>query len=989
MKKLLFIIFFLSLGFAFSKPALADYSSVILGDSPLGYWHLDETSGTSFSDSSGNGKTFNEQGTGMTLGVTGAINSSPSSTAVDMNATDCIKATQSQLGNTFTIEFWVMIHSTSGTGYVYSQSGTGSNPAVKVNAAGAGLISLHPGSSGASIAQTTNALSTNVWHYVVITHDSSHSHIYVDGTEDTNEVGSNTWGTAGGGNTFWGCNPNGSSAYINGALDEVTYYTSALTSTQVTNHYDAAVCPFSGGTLSYDGTYCYNVYTTVGSDTLTVNKSASSDVVIVAGGGGGGSTGAPGSGGGGGGGGGVLYETGVSISSNVSVTVGDGGGSNTNGQDSVFDSYTAIGGGAGRNPGVAGQDGGSGGGGGGNNAFAGGHGTAGQGHDGGHSISLTGSANGRGGGGGGAAAAGTDGDSQPDGGAGILISGFEAWGDSGYFGGGGGGGGRTTPVGNGGIGGGGNGRAPSNDGNPGTANTGGGGGGAGSTSPSKIGGTGGSGIVIVRTSPNGGPPTQAVFTNSSRTLTAGVCNGSGSVFTLQLQDGSGNPENPTGSTVINVSSNSTGTVTIYSDSSCTTTVSGGNFTFTTSDNTVSVYLKDTKSSSPTWTLTAHKTSGPDTISDGTQNYTLNPGSLDNYLVSVSTPQTAGVCFTGTNSVTARDSYNNTITSDSSVVDMTSTGMGVTFYTSGSCGSSTTQYTMSSGTSNIYLKTNKKQSFTVTATKYASTETGTSSSITVNAGSVSRLVITLPGQSFTDGSGNSGSVTGQTAGVSFTISKISATDDYYNVNTGYSGGKTLAYSGPSNAPDSTSPSYTTSVSFTNGQSTTTLTTVLYKTQSATITATDGGNYGNASSSVTVSPGDVSADSSDSTVTGVTNIPTGTLDTITITLKDTWRNPLSGISSSDITLASSGGGETITQPSSATNGSGQTTGSIQWSTAGGKTVSAAISGVSLVQNDGTTPDADGKLDNTLGVTVNTSYTGTQIKGGVNIKGGTQIN
>src|SRR3989344_2228109 len=224
--------------------------------------------------------------------------------------------------------------------------------------------------------------------------------------------------------------------------------------------------------------------------------------------------------------------------------------------------------------------------------------------------------------------------------------------------------------------------------------------------------------------------------------------------------------------------------------------------------------------------------------------------LDNYLVTVVTPQTAGACVTGTNTVTARDSTNTTITTDTSTVDMTNSGTGVTFYTTSGCSSSTTQYTLSSGVSNIYYKTNKAQSFTITATKNGSSETGTSSSITVNANSQTRLVITLPSQTFTDGSGNSGSVTNQIAGVQFTITKISATDDYFNVITSYSGAKTLAYSGPSSSMGA--PSYTTSVSFTNGQSTTTLSTTLYAPETTTITVTDGGSYGYASSSLTINP-----------------------------------------------------------------------------------------------------------------------------------------
>jgi len=190
--------------------------------------------------------------------------------------------------------------------------------------------------------------------------------------------------------------------------------------------------------------------------------------------------------------------------------------------------------------------------------------------------------------------------------------------------------------------------------------------------------------------------------------------------------------------------------------------------------------------------------------------------LDHYLVTVASPQTAGVCSTGTNTVTAQDASNETVTDDTSTVNMTSDGTSVTFYTTDDCSTPTTSYTLSSGVVNIYYKTNKAQDFTITATKDASTETGTSSSITVNPGSHTRLVITLPSQTFTAGSGNSGSVINQTAGVQFTITSITATDNYFNVITSYAGTKTLAYSGPAG-----SPTYTTSVDFTSGVSTTTL------------------------------------------------------------------------------------------------------------------------------------------------------------------------
>ncbi len=222
-----------------------------------------------------------------------------------------------------------------------------------------------------------------------------------------------------------------------------------------------------------------------------------------------------------------------------------------------------------------------------------------------------------------------------------------------------------------------------------------------------------------------------------------------------------------------------------------------------------------------------------------------PHVLDHYSISVPSSQNAGTCSTGTNTVTAEDGANQPVLTDTSTIDMTDSGDSVTFYTDSSCSTPTTQYTLSSGVTNIYYKTNVAQVFTITATKDGSTQTGTSGSITVNPGSMANLVITLPGQTFVPGHGNSGSATYQLVGQQFTIPSITATDSYFNIVSSYTGAKTLAYSGPSGTP-----SYTTSVSFTSGQSTTTLLTTLNFAQSTRITVTDSGLYGYASSTILV-------------------------------------------------------------------------------------------------------------------------------------------
>jgi hypothetical protein len=231
------------------------------------------------------------------------------------------------------------------------------------------------------------------------------------------------------------------------------------------------------------------------------------EVLVVAGGGGGGAGTA-----GGGGGGGLIYNTNFAVTpgSALTVTVGAGGSgkvysvSNSagdNGENSVFGSLTAIGGGGGgnRDSGQVGKNGGSGGGGGGSEGGinGAGTGTSGQGFAGG--VGRGGGVGSAGGGGGGAGGVGQASPSTGLGGNGGPGLGFDISGTFTYYGGGGGGGSHTGRS-SGGIGGGGAGsqNGPTYNAVAGTTNTGGGGGGGGGAAGGQYGGNGGSGIVIVR-----------------------------------------------------------------------------------------------------------------------------------------------------------------------------------------------------------------------------------------------------------------------------------------------------------------------------------------------------------------------------------------------------------------------------------------------------------------------------------------------------------
>lgn len=155
----------------------------------------------------------------------------------------------------------------------------------------------------------------------------------------------------------------------------------------------------TGGTATVSGLYTIRTFTA--SDTLTVTGgSIAADILVIAGGGGGGNGGANYCGGGGAGG--LIQATAVPLTGTLPIVIGGGGGLNSQGSNTTFSTYTAVGGGTGANSYYAtGGAGGSGGGGGPTNG-AGGAATSGQGNIGGvaSSANAGGSDSGAGGGGG-------------------------------------------------------------------------------------------------------------------------------------------------------------------------------------------------------------------------------------------------------------------------------------------------------------------------------------------------------------------------------------------------------------------------------------------------------------------------------------------------------------------------------------------------------------------------------------------------------------
>ncbi len=189
-------------------------------------------------------------------------------------------------------------------------------------------------------------------------------------------------------------------------------------------------------------------------------------------------------------------------------------------------------------------------------------------------------------------------------------------------------------------------------------------------------------------------------------------------------------------------------------------------------------------------------------------------------------------------------------------------------------------------------------------------------ITVTTGE--ELLVTLPGQVFTSGVGNTGTVSNQTAGMAFNLTLYAVGVGGNVLDTNFSGPRIITYIGPATAANGTAPSYTMNVTFNNGVATgiaTTLTAA--ETTTITAAAADGTADGVASSSLTVvtGPMDHYALNAPAPQNATYAFP------LTVTTQDQFNNPVTTDSATPVTLGSSTGHASFgSNPITLTNGVG---------------------------------------------------------------------
>jgi type II secretory pathway pseudopilin PulG len=272
--------------------------------------------------------------------------------------------------------------------------------------------------------------------------------------------------------------------------------------------------------------------------------------------------------------------------------------------------------------------------------------------------------------------------------------------------------------------------------------------------------------------------------------------------------------------------------------------------------------------------------------------TISPATASTFTLSNPGPQTAGTAFN--EAITAYDAYGNVATGYTGSQAITFTGPFNSPSGTPPSYPSTVNFTAGVGSA-TGIKLYDVQTTTLTATQ--GTTTGISAAFAVSPATVSHFLVTTPATA--------------TAGTAASGITLSALDPYNNPTPSYSGNHTIAWSGAMTSPGGNAPAYpATTVSFTNGVSTTALSVTLYDAAANTLTASATSPTVSGSGTITVSPRAATG----FTLANPGTQTAGTAFSETITAHDTYGNVATGYA----------GNQTIvfTGPSSSPNGTAPT-------------------------------------------------------------------
>jgi len=230
----------------------ATYSQVVLADNPIGFWLLNETTGTTGEDSTVNNNDFTFYNS-PTLGVSTGLAGIPLGITFDgtndrVNSSVVSTFNIAASGN-WSAEMWFKTSSSAFSTFFSwrdnSGSGDGVTTTISLNNGTTGMVmiqSVDSAGNGLNISHT-NSYNNNAWHHVVASATSGGAlRLYIDGVDRANSTTARRTNTSNREIVFGANNLGGSyGQFYTGTGTAVSVYNTALSAAQVLAHYNAGV----------------------------------------------------------------------------------------------------------------------------------------------------------------------------------------------------------------------------------------------------------------------------------------------------------------------------------------------------------------------------------------------------------------------------------------------------------------------------------------------------------------------------------------------------------------------------------------------------------------------------------------------------------------------------------------------------------------------------------------------------------------------------
>ena len=234
-----------------------DYPSQVIQDGAKLYWRMDESSGPWAQDKSGatvtglNGLYKN----GVTFRAAGAI-AGDTDTSAAFNGTDGYvwSDQQAPAPTTYSIETWIKTTTTLGGKIIGFGDGRPNTGTGSTNLSGnydkhiymdnAGHLTFGVWTGRAETINTASSFNDGIWHHIVASQGATGMKLFVDGVKvgqqatSTSQPYNGNWHVGGDNLNGWPNQP--SSAFFGGQIDDTAIYQSALSATQIANHYTLA-----------------------------------------------------------------------------------------------------------------------------------------------------------------------------------------------------------------------------------------------------------------------------------------------------------------------------------------------------------------------------------------------------------------------------------------------------------------------------------------------------------------------------------------------------------------------------------------------------------------------------------------------------------------------------------------------------------------------------------------------------------------------------